>query len=150
MKHELPPLPTNSFGDPLPKYSDTQMTAYAEQVAFPLQKRIAELEAQLASGQYPVGRIESVDGGPNRHGVVVWLAHQGAPIKPGDKLYTHPAPTQQPPSEAQIDAAARALNRQAARECGINERDYWNLHADEFLADAKAALEAAHHIGEKK
>jgi len=112
--------------------------------------RIADLEAQLASGQYPVGRIESVDGGPNRHGVVVWLAHQGAPIKPGDKLYTHPAPTQQPPSEAQIDAAARALNRQAARECGINERDYWNLHADEFLADAKAALEAAHHIGEKK
>lgn len=103
----------------------------------------------IASGQEPVARVVTVDSGPNNNPVVTWLVGLTGIVpnlKNGDKLYTQPAPEQQPPSEDQIVAAARALNRQSSRECGINEQDSWNLYADEYLADAKAALEAAHGV----
>jgi hypothetical protein len=99
---------------------DRQAVAYARVCIEPLQARIAELEVQevqlahltasletvsaayivlkqqregwakLASGQGPVAEIANTD---STGGYVNWLLHQGAPIKMGDKLFTHPAPT---------------------------------------------------------
>lgn len=39
--------------------------------------------------------------------------------------------------------AARVLNKRAAEACGIDADDQWMIHADEFLDDAKAMLDAA-------
>ena len=61
--------------------------------------RIADLEAQLASGQGPVAKIETMGVGG---GAVGWLAHQGDPIKIGDSLFARPSPTQQSLSEDQV------------------------------------------------
>lgn len=38
--------------------------------------------------------------------------------------------------------AARALNKQMAEECQIDEQDQWNLHAEEMKAIARVTLEA--------
>jgi hypothetical protein len=88
MKHELPPLPTR----PLPMFKDPtggiylydgltmdkQAFAYAQQVAEPLLTRIALLEAQLASGQEPVGERKASE---------VWIESESfkakAPLKDG-------------------------------------------------------------------
>lgn len=104
---------------------DKQAFAYAKVCIEPLQARIAELEVQLAhltasletvsaacivlkqqqqregwaklaSGQGPVAEITNTD---STGGYVNWLLHQGAPIKMGDKLFTHPASDKQSLSE---------------------------------------------------
>ena len=46
-------------------------------------------------------------------------------------------------SDARITAAARALNRSAAKACGVNEDDSWKLYGDQYREDASAALTAA-------
>jgi hypothetical protein len=51
--------------------------------------------------------------------------------------------TQREPTEAQIVAAARALNKRHARLCGVNEADSWNIQSDDFREDAFDALTAA-------
>ena len=38
--------------------------------------------------------------------------------------------------------AARVLNNRAAEACGIDADDQWMIHADEFLDDAQAMLDA--------
>jgi hypothetical protein len=47
------------------------------------------------------------------------------------------------PTEAQIVAAARALNKRHARLCGVDEADSWNIQSDDFKEDAFDALTAA-------
>jgi hypothetical protein len=47
------------------------------------------------------------------------------------------------PTEAQIVAAARALNKRHAQLCGVNEADSWNIQSDDFKEDAFDALTAA-------
>jgi len=62
------------------------------------------------------------------------------------KLAAHcrAAPVQKgAPTDAQIVAAARALNKRHAELCNVNEADSWNIQADDFKADAIAALTAA-------
>ena len=142
-----------------------------------LKQQQRERRAQLASGREPVAWMVFWGLGQKRPGAIfVEREHavsHAKQIKSETEIcpvYAHPAstgisqadclwarngntpctssPAQQPLSEDQIVAAARALNRQSSRECGINEQDSWNLYADEFLADAKAALEAAHGIKE--
>lgn len=46
------------------------------------------------------------------------------------------------PQAAMVTAAARALCRQHAAMCNVNEADAWILHAEDFKADALAALNA--------
>lgn len=46
-------------------------------------------------------------------------------------------------TQAQITAAARALNKRHAQLCGIDEADSWKVQGEDFLADAAAALCAA-------
>ena len=47
------------------------------------------------------------------------------------------------PTDAQIAAAARALNRRHALLCNVDEADSWLIHGDDFREDARAALSAA-------
>ena len=67
------------------------------------------------------------------------------------KLYTHPAPTQQPLTEEMVVAAARMLSDRQAAACNVDCGDMWKLHGNDFIDDARAALGAAHGItGSKK
>ena len=47
------------------------------------------------------------------------------------------------PTEAQIVAAARVLNKRHATPCNVNEADSWAIQGDDFREDARAALVAA-------
>lgn len=42
-----------------------------------------------------------------------------------------------------ISAAARVLADRSADACGVNREDNWKIYSEDFMADAKAALEAA-------
>ena len=46
-------------------------------------------------------------------------------------------------TDAQILAAARALNRQCCDECGTDEEDSWKLYGNSYIVDAGLALRAA-------
>jgi len=56
-------------------------------------------------------------------------------------LYTHPARSGVV-SEEGVIAAARELCKRNAEACGVDHRDNWNLYAEDFTADARAALES--------
>ena len=45
-------------------------------------------------------------------------------------------------SEEGVIAAARELCKRNAEACGVDHRDNWNLYAEDFTADARAALES--------
>ena len=45
-------------------------------------------------------------------------------------------------TDGQITAAARALCNRSAEVCNVDPQDNWNLYANEFIEDAKAALNA--------
>lgn len=51
-----------------------------------------------------------------------------------------PGPVQ---TDAQILAAARALNKQCCAECGTDEEDSWKLYGNSYIVDAGLALRAA-------
>jgi chromosome segregation ATPase len=55
---------------------------------------------------------------------------------------------QEPVTEAQIVAGARVLNRRMADMCNIDAEDQWKQYGEDFRADARAVLEAAHGIKE--
>lgn len=42
-----------------------------------------------------------------------------------------------------VATAARVLSDRAADTCGVNRDDQWAHYSDEFLQDARAALQAA-------
>lgn len=47
------------------------------------------------------------------------------------------------PTEAQVVAAARVLNKRAAEACNVDEEDSWKTYGDEYKDDAREALQAA-------
>ena len=63
-------------------------------------------------------------------------------------LPLYAAPQQRKPPREQITAAAKALCRQASIACNVDFDDNWKVYGDEYIADATAALNAAHGIGE--
>ena len=67
-----------------------------------------------------------------------------------DPLFLHPPAAQdrEPMTDAMVLRAARELCKIHAGECQVNEQDTWNIYADQFKRDARAALEAAHGIKE--
>ena len=70
--------------------------------------------------------------------------------KPSDKyvfdsLYTAP-PQRKPLTDEMVVAAARVLNERQADACGVDRDDQWAIYCDDFKADARAMLEAAHGI----
>ena len=60
-------------------------------------------------------------------------------------LYTSP-PASKPLTDEQVTAAARVLNDRQAQACGVDKDDQWKFYSDDFKADARAMLEAAHGI----
>ena len=57
---------------------------------------------------------------------------------------------QRKPTDEMVVAAARMLSDRQAAACNVDCGDMWKLHGNDFIEDARAALEAAHGIGEKK
>ena len=57
---------------------------------------------------------------------------------------------QRKPTDEMVVAAARVLSDRQAAACNVDCGDMWKLHGNDFIDDARAALEAAHGIkGEK-
>jgi hypothetical protein len=68
-------------------------------------RRIAALQAKLASGQEPVAKVVSANGGSNSNPVVIWFVNfsgRTPNIKEEDWLFAHPAPAQKPLNRDQI------------------------------------------------
>ena len=55
-------------------------------------------------------------------------------------------PARLPLTDAQINAAGRALSNASADACGIDRDDNWKTYGEEFIAEARMAIEAAHGI----
>ena len=55
-----------------------------------------------------------------------------------------------PLTDEMVVSAARVLNERQADACGVDRDDQWAIYSDDFKADARAMLEAAHGIKEKK
>lgn len=65
-------------------------------------------------------------------------------------LYAPPQPAQRKPlTDEMVIAAARMLSDRQAAACNVDCGDMWKLHGNDFLEDARAALEAAHGIKEQ-
>jgi len=66
-----------------------------------------------------------------------------------DPAYTRPQ-AREPLTDAMVVEAARMLSDRQAAACNVDCGDMWKMHGNEFIDDARAALEAAHGIkGEK-
>jgi hypothetical protein len=53
---------------------------------------------------------------------------------------------QRKPTDEMVVAAARVLSDRQAAACNVDCGDMWKLHGNDFIDDARAALEAAHGI----
>ena len=53
-----------------------------------------------------------------------------------------------PLTDEMVVAAARMLNERQADACGVDRDDQWAIYCDDFKADARAMLAAAHGIKE--
>jgi hypothetical protein len=62
---------------------------------------------------------------------------------------TEEAPQRQPLTDEMVVAAGRMLSDRQAAACNVDCGDMWNLHGNDFIDDARVALEAALGIGEK-
>ena len=62
-----------------------------------------------------------------------------------DELCTPPA-QRKPLTDKMVVAAARMLSDRQAAACNIDCGDMWKLHGNDFIDDARAALEAANGI----
>jgi hypothetical protein len=63
-------------------------------------------------------------------------------------LKAQPAPTEAQGDDSarldtQVTAAARVLANRSADQCGVNRDDNWKVYGQDFIDDARAALEAA-------
>lgn len=69
-----------------------------------------------------------------------------------DPRYTPPPAQRQrsvkPLTDEMVVAAARVLSDRQAALCNVDCGDMWKIHGNDFLEDARAALEAAHGIKE--
>ena len=109
-----------------------------------LREALAEQPAQ----QEPVARqYQGRDG--------VWKdfiseKHYKATLEDGSwpirNLYT--SPQSKPLTDEMVVAAARVLSDRQAAACNVDCGDMWKLHGNDFIDDARAALEAAHNIKE--
>jgi hypothetical protein len=83
-------------------------------------------------------------------------AEQPAPVRedwgPGPhEVHSLPAPQpaqRKPLTDEMVVAAARMLSDRQAAACNVDCGDMWKLHGNDFIDDARAALEAAHGIKE--
>jgi hypothetical protein len=126
--------------------------------------RIIELEAAQPQ-QEPVAWATQI--GEYAH--IKWGAKRpDYPIRYEVPLYTTPQPCQtcealartvmldqtshdahRKPTDEMVVAAARVLSDRQAAACNVDFGDMWKLHGNDFIEDARAALEAANSIREK-
>ena len=99
---------------------------------------IDALRAALSAQQEPVGHVAG--GGDIAYGVVKWCVRQGPPLRIGEPLYTHPAPTAQPLTDEPLN-----LPDQIKRFLSDDE----TLSLDEYgvVLTAAELIERAHGIG---
>ena len=57
--------------------------------------------------------------------------------------------THRKPTDEMVVSAARVLSDRQAAACNVDCGDMWKLHGNDFIDDARAALESAHGIREK-
>lgn len=116
---------------------------------------------------------------PEQEPVTYWdLSENEMPVRPSSydteehpnhvPLYTTPPPcptcealartvmldqtshdTHRKPTDEMVVAAARVLSDRQAAACNVDFGDMWKLHGNDFIEDARAALEAANSIREK-
>ena len=55
-------------------------------------------------------------------------------------------PASKPLTDEMVVAAARMLSDRQAAACNVDCGDMWKMHGNDFIEDARAALEAAHGI----
>ena len=69
-----------------------------------------------------------------------WLASLSATTPPASQQAAQAVPEV---TDAQILAAARALNKLAAEACQVDEADQWALYGNSFISDAAERFRAA-------
>ena len=126
-----------------------------------------ELEAALAkqpAQQEPVAVVSGYYGGQ----CVILPTDPARIYNSNTPLYTAPQPcptcealartvmldqtshdTLRKPADEMVVAAARVLSDRQAAACNVDCGDMWKLHGNDFIEDARAALESAHGIREK-
>jgi hypothetical protein len=62
------------------------------------------------------------------------------------ELYTGEPAQRKPLTDEMVVAAARVLSDRQAAACNVDCGDMWKIHGNDFIEDARAALEAAHGI----
>ena len=50
------------------------------------------------------------------------------------------------PTQEQIVAGAKALNKRTAEGCGVDEEDQWKVYDEAFIEDASIVLTAAFNL----
>ncbi len=50
------------------------------------------------------------------------------------------------PTEAQVIAGAKALNKRTAEGCGVDEVDQWKVYDEAFIEDSRLVLTAAFKV----
>ena len=74
---------------------------------------------------------------------VLELDPDGEWCKYADVLAAAPAVVQAEVSAAKVSAAARVLADRSAEACNVDKDDNWKVYSEDFIEDARAALEAA-------
>lgn len=62
------------------------------------------------------------------------------------RLHLTVVAAQRKPTNEMVVAAARMLSDRQAAACNVDCGDMWKVHGNDFIEDARAALEAAHGI----
>ena len=57
--------------------------------------------------------------------------------------WNKPAGAAKAPADRMLHNTARALCKRASEDCGVDFEDNWKLYGESFIADARAALDAA-------
>ena len=70
-------------------------------------------------------------------------------VRAGQHWLSTSPPASKTLTDEMVVAAARMLSDRQAAECNVDCGDMWKLHGNDFLDDARVALEAAHGIKEK-
>jgi hypothetical protein len=116
-------------GDSAPGYKGRDVEAdHGSALINALYPAPAPAQQPIASGQLPVAEIAHTD---STGGYVNWLLHQGAPIKMGDKLFTHPAPSQ--PIASGREPRKIPIPPPGADPFDIVHAEGWNACCDAFF-----------------
>lgn len=122
--------------DPASVYKEPEQPAQQEPVAWQVEMFIAGEWVPLGNPQRSKTKAEALASNPS-------LPKEHQRLFP---VYTSPSPQRKPLTDEMAVAAARVLSDRQAAACNVDCGDMWKMHGNDFLEDARAALEAAHSI----